>query len=224
MSDPSELDAREALKRVAKALARTLPITLLRTSAILLVFLVLNLVFTTYIFIYAGMGSHGPGGAVLFPLAAIPFAPFFIVALILAHKQGIAQLVAAVVESQARTLAVVGGRAVAAFIQDNKAQDPKGTPRTFGRAWQSYLKTRTSLPWPVRFVLSRIFARIAITEIVDTLAAEGVSEEDFPREFMTRVIQLAAQTFLRPTWKPVLILLLVNIVWFGAIFAKVRMT
>jgi len=68
---------------------------------------------------------------------------------------------------------------------------------------------------------SELDAREALKRVAKALV--GVSEEN-SRKFMTRIIQLAAQTFLRPTWKPVLILLLVNIVWFGAIFAKVRMT
>jgi hypothetical protein len=154
------------------------------------------------------------------PLAAIPFLPFFAVALALAHAQAVSRSLAAAIESQAPAMAAVGEQTLAAFIDDDENLWVQKTQTAFARAWLKYLRTRSDLPGPVRFLLSRLCAKVAIFEVLDELSAKGTSSEELPREFMSEVIARASSGLLRPRWRPVLVLLVANVLWFGVFFVK----
>lgn len=224
MVDNRENKTTDALKRLGKELALVLPLVLVRALFIVLTFGILNLGFSVWVFVRTGMAghAHSAGVLVLLPLAAVPFLPFFALALVIAQKQAVSRLVAAAVESQGPTLAASGGQLLGKFLENEENVRLRASHAAFGRAWQQYLRTRSALPRPLRFLLSQICARIAVADLLDDLSARGVSNEELPAAVMSELIQGAARTFLRPTWKPILVLLTVNVLWFGLLYLKLR--
>lgn len=211
-------DVTDALKGLAKAIAFTLPVALLRAVAVVAVFGTMNAAFALWVFIHAGMGGHGHAGIAGLPLAAIPFAPFFAMALGLAHAQAVSQVLTAAVVSQSRALTLAGERTLALFLESNRNLWLQNTQAAFGRAWLKFLRTRSTLPWPARILLSRLCSKVGVFEVLEALSAKGVSAEELPREFMTEVMARASSGVLRPRWRAPLLLLAANLVWFGAFY------
>ena len=220
MAGVARNEITDAVKRLAKAVALSLPGVFLRAAVVVFGFGIMNLVFAVWLFIHAGMGGHGHAGIAALPLAAIPFIPFFAVALALAHAQGVSRLLAAAVESQAPALAAAGEQALATFLESNESLWVQKTQKAFGKAWMKYLRTRSSLPRPVRFLLSQLCAKVAMFELLDELGAKDISSEELPREFMCEVIARASSGLLRPRWRPILILLAANVLCFGIFFVE----
>ena len=222
MAESSAASVSDALKRLSKTLALGLPVVLLRASCVILSFGIVNLAFAVWVFIYSGMGGHGHAGIVALPLACVPFLPFFVLALLMAHKQGVASVIALAVESQGPTLAAVGEHTMATYLEQNNGALLRESRDAFGRTWQRYLRTRSELPGPVRFLLSRLCARVRIAEVLDELSAKGTHRDDLPRELMSEVIKRSTRTLLRPSRKPLGILLGAKVVWFCVLYVMIR--
>ena len=155
MAESSAASVSDALKRLSKTLALGLPVVLLRASCVILSFGIVNLAFAVWVFIYSGMGGNGHAGIVALPLASVPFLPFFVLALLMAHKQGVASVIALAVESQGPTLAAVGEHTMATYLEQNKGallrespHDPALLQAHGGSATRWFLCSIEPIPQP----------------------------------------------------------------------------
>ncbi len=214
-SEPA-IEWKESLTRLAKELATGFVSAFVRGVSTVAFFIVLNLGFAAWLLFALLPLSHGTRDSLLFALCIfVLFAPFVGVAILFAHKQGLQRLIAAAVESQGPTISRVGTHLLTRFFAEETTNLKEAhATKMFDRVWQRYLRTRTEAPWPVRFVLSQLSARIPIGNIVDELAASGTPAEQLPQRAMEQVVLVASDRKLRPSWKPTLILLVANIIWF----------
>jgi hypothetical protein len=216
------VDWKDAAKDLAKALAKSGASASLRGVVLVAVSLVLNLAFSVIFFFLAGLAGGGHGSLLALPLALVPFAPFVVLAVVLAQKQGVMRLVAAAVESQAPTIAKLGSHYLGGFLRERHgALKETRVGAGFDKGWQQYLKSRDA-SWPVRVVIGQLTSRVPLGEIIDELGSEGVPSDDLPREAMDRVIKRVAQERLHPSWLPIVLLFGGNIVWFPIITLLIK--
>ncbi len=216
------VDWKESAKELAKALAKGAASAVFRGSVVISLSAVSNLAFSVIFFFLAGLAGGGHGSLLAFPLALVPFAPFVVMAVVLAQKQGVMRLVAGAVESQAPTIATLGSHYLGDFLRERYG-NLKGTKvgAGFDKGWQRYLKSRES-PWPVRVVIGQLTSRVPLGEVIDELGQENVPSEDVPRQAMDRVIKRVSEERLRPSWLPILLLFGINIVWFPVITLLIK--
>lgn len=216
------VDWKDSAKELAKALAKGGASALVRGILVISVSTVLNLAFSVIFFFLAGLAGGGHGSLLAFPLALVPFAPFVVLAVVLAQKQGVMRLVAGAVESQAPTIAKLGSHYLGGFLRErygNLRETKLGAG--FDKGWQHYLKSRDA-SWPVRVVIGQVTSRVPLGEIIDELGRENVPSEDVPRQAMDRVIKRISEERLRPSWLPILVLFGVNMLWFPIITLLIK--
>jgi len=218
MDEKPVVDWKRSATDLAKALAKGGASALARGVLIISVFTIVNLAFSVVFFFLAGLAGGGHGSLLAFPLALVPFAPFAVMAAVLAQKQGVMRLVAGAVESQGPTIATLGSHYLGSFLKERYGDLKSSKVGTgFDAGWQRYLKSRTEASWPVRVVIGQVTSRVPLGEVIDELAEKSIPTEQVPREVMIRVIQRVSEERLRPSWVPVLILFAVNFVWFPVI-------
>jgi hypothetical protein len=213
--EPPAAQWKDALKRLAKALATSLVAALARGVATVAFFVLLNLSLAVAFFFAVPLTGSGHGTLILLPLALVPFAPFAVLSVLLAQKQGVQRLVAGAVESQGPTLAHVGSYLLTRYFAEKTSE--LGNPRAaaaFDKAWRRYLQSRTDASWAVRFVLTQFSRRIPVGNFVSELAANGTPTDQIPQRAMERAVLVASDRRLRPSWTPTFVLLGANLLWF----------
>jgi hypothetical protein len=180
--------------------------------------LVSNLAFVIVFFVERRLMGGGHGGLVLFPLALLPFAPFVLVAAVIAQKQGVARLLAAAVESQGPALARLASHYLGRFLEERYG-DLRATRAGGGldRAWSRYLSSRKEAPWAVRLLIGRLTARVPLGELVDRFAEEGVPSGELAEKVMAHALSEGAKQKLTPGWTPWLLFFPINAAWFALI-------
>ncbi len=209
------MDWKDAAKELAKALAKAGASAVLRGVILCALSLVLNLTFSVLFFFLSKLVGGGHGSLILFPLALLPFAPFVVLAVVVAQKQGVMRLVAAAVESQSPTIAKLSEHYLGSFLRE-KYGDLKQTKvgGTFDKGWGKYLRSRSEGSWAVRTVIAQVTGRVPLGEIIDEVAEQQTSSDQVPREVMVRVMRQVSEDRLSPSWAPVLVLFGANLLWF----------
>ena len=208
------IDWKSEAKALAKALAQATASALMRGGLLVAVSLVVNLALATVFFLFSGLAGRGHGILILYPLALVVFAPFVVLAFVIAQKNGVSRLVGAAVESQAPTLVKVGAHYLGSFLKERYG-DLRDTRVGAGAsmAWASYVSSRRDAPWAVRAVLSRIAQRLPLGELLDEQAKRETPAEDVPREVMSELLTSLGRERFEPSWVPVLVLFAANVAW-----------
>lgn len=84
----------------------------------------------------------------------------------------------------------------------------------FDRNWQRFIRGSTESSWAVRLVLRQVTDRVPMGNMIAELAEQGTPAAEVPKVIMGQIFTNAAESRLRPSWMPILLLLGVNIVWF----------
>jgi hypothetical protein len=217
VADTTRVDWSDALGRLAKELARTLPRALLTCWLIIGLFAALNFLFGAVFFVVSGLAGGGHGSVALLPLAQLPFAPWAFAIGVWAKGQAARRVLAGAVGSQGELLACVAERLVAQFLAGPGA----GAGPRIDRAWRGYVAAQRTLPGSVKLVLARLWPGRTLAVSLAAAAEKGIAPAALPGALVADALRALMARREGPRAKIVVALLGANLLWFALVMGPV---